>query len=335
MPAGQAQNKLEKPRIFAPAGRRALSFVESSYRHGSASAFRCRLPAYSGDAMSRLLTLVFCSRRRPPPRRICRRDGTSSPASDWQKALERSNHTAILPIGVLEKHGPHAPIGSDLIHAREWAARVAKMEYAVVFPDYFYGQIYEARHQPGTFALPSQLIWDLLDSTCEEIARNGFKKILIVNAHGGNPNFLRFFVQSQLERTRDYVVYLYDPAPPDPATAEQRLEAEEVGPATDAHAGERETSTLLYLRPDLVHLDRARSESGANEQRLVDPGGVHGNLVVRLVSESLCGRRVGRQPRAGTGADRTAVGLDCQGAEGGEERHRGAGAAAAVLRSRR
>jgi creatinine amidohydrolase len=145
------------------------------------------------------------------------------------------------------------------------------MEYAVVFPDYFYGQIYEARHQPGTFALPSQLIWDLLDSTCEEIARNGFKKILIVNAHGGNPNFLRFFVQSQLERTRDYVVYLYDPAPPDPATAEQLSKLRKSDPATDAHAGERETSTLLYLRPDLVHLDRAKSESGANEQRLSIP----------------------------------------------------------------
>jgi creatinine amidohydrolase len=192
-------------------------------------------------------------------------------ASDWQKALEKSNHTAILPIGVLEKHGPHAPIGSDLIHAREWAARVAKMEYAVVFPDYFYGQIYEARHQPGTFALPSPLIWDLLDSTCEEIARNGFKKILIVNAHGGNPNFLRFFVQSQLERSRDYVVYLYDPAPPDAATAEQIAKLRKSDPATDSHAGERETSTLLYLRPDLVHLDRARDESGANEQRLSIP----------------------------------------------------------------
>ena len=44
-------------------------------------------------------------------------------ASDWQEALEKSNHTAILPIGVLEKHGPHAPIGSALSHAREWAAR--------------------------------------------------------------------------------------------------------------------------------------------------------------------------------------------------------------------
>ncbi len=172
---------------------------------------------------------------------------------------------------MLEKHGPHAPIGSDLIHAREWAARVAKMEYAVVFPDYFYGQIYEARHQPGTFALPSQLIWDLLDATCEEIARNGFKKILIVNAHGGNPNFLRFFVQSQLERVRDYVVYLYDPGPPDQATSDRVSTLRKSDPASDSHAGERETSTLMYLRPELVHLDRAKNESGANEQRLSIP----------------------------------------------------------------
>jgi creatinine amidohydrolase len=188
-------------------------------------------------------------------------------ASDWPKALERSAHTAILPIGVLEKHGPHAPIGSDLIHVREWAARVTKQEYAVVFPDYFYGQIYEARHQPGTFALPSRLIWDLLDATCEEIARNGFSKILIVNGHGGNPNFLRFFVQAQLERRRDYVVYFYDPAP-DPVLSEKMNRMRKSDPATDQHAGERETSTLLYLRPDLVQMDRASHESGGDQKRL-------------------------------------------------------------------
>ena len=191
-------------------------------------------------------------------------------ASDWPKALEKAAHTAILPIGVLEKHGPHAPIGSDLIHVREWASRVAKREYAVVFPDYFYGQIYEARHQPGTFALPSRLIWELLDATCEEIARNGFKKILLVNGHGGNPNFLRFFVQSQLERRRDYVVYFYDPGP-DPALTEKMNKMRKSDPAGDQHGGERETATLLYLRPDLVQMDRAAAESGANQKRLALP----------------------------------------------------------------
>src|SRR5258706_14047480 len=70
-------------------------------------------------------------------------------ASDWPMALKNSNRTCILPIGILEKHGPHVPIGSDLIKMREWAARAPKRENAVVFPDYFYGQIKEAKQSPG------------------------------------------------------------------------------------------------------------------------------------------------------------------------------------------
>src|SRR6201996_2661590 len=130
-------------------------------------------------------------------------------ASDFPKALEKSSQTCILPFGILEKHGPHSPIGTDLIHVREWAARATKQEYAVVFPDYFYGQINEARQQPGTFSLPGQVIYDLLEATCDEIARNGFKKIVILNGHGGNPEFIRFFMQSLLNKRHNYAVYLY------------------------------------------------------------------------------------------------------------------------------
>jgi len=140
-------------------------------------------------------------------------------ASDWEKALDKSAHTCILPIGILEKHGPHAPIGADLIKVREWSARAVKREYAVVFPDFFYGQIYEARHQPGTFALPSRVVWDLLDATVDEIGRNGFTKIVIVNGHGGNPYLLQYFAQAQLERRRDYVLYYFNPTD-EPAFAE-------------------------------------------------------------------------------------------------------------------
>jgi creatinine amidohydrolase len=191
-------------------------------------------------------------------------------ASDWPAALERSARTCVLPIGILEKHGPHAPIGSDLIHVREWSARAARQEYAVVFPDYFYGQINEARQQPGTFSLPPAVVWDLLQSTCDEIGRNGFDKIVIVNGHGGNPQLLRYFIQTQLGKRRDYVVYLFDPAP-DPALAEKVKQLRRSDPAGDMHAGERETSTLLYLRPDLVKMDRAAQESGQNQKRLATP----------------------------------------------------------------
>ncbi len=191
-------------------------------------------------------------------------------ASEWPKALEMSDQTCILPFGILEKHGPHVPIGSDLIQVREWAARATKKEYAVVFPDYFYGQINEARHQYGTFALPERVVWDLLEATCDEIGRNGFKKIVIINGHGGNPELIRYFIQTRLEKQRNYAVYFFEP-PADSAYLKKMAELHQSDPAGDQHAGERETSSLLYLRPDLVKMDSARNESGANQKRLNIP----------------------------------------------------------------
>jgi creatinine amidohydrolase len=191
-------------------------------------------------------------------------------ASEWPKALQMSDQTCILPIGILEKHGPHVPIGSDLIQVREWAARATKKEYAVVFPDYFYGQINEARHQYGTFSLPERVVWDLLEATCDEIGRNGFKKIVIINGHGGNPELIRYFIQTRLEKQRNYAVYFFEPSA-DSVYLKKMKELHKSDPAGDQHAGERETSSLLYLRPDLVKMDSATNESGANQNRLNIP----------------------------------------------------------------
>jgi len=192
-------------------------------------------------------------------------------APDWGRALNKSSKTCVLPIGILEKHGPHSPLGTDLIHVREVAARAVKNEYAVVFPDYYYGQINEARQQPGTFALPSRLIYELLEATCDEIARNGFDKIVILNGHGGNPEFLRFFMQSQLNKRKNYVVYLYEQQQ-DAAYQEQYKKLYKSNAAGDMHAGERETSTLLYLRPDLMRMETAETETGEDKKRLNIPG---------------------------------------------------------------
>jgi len=140
----------------------------------------------------------------------------------------------------------------------------------VVFPDYFYGQINEARHQPGTFALPERVVWDLIEATCDEIARNGFNKIVIINGHGGNPEFLRYFIQTRLEKRRDYAVFFFQPSADSAFTAKMaKLHKSDM--AGDAHAGERETSVLLYLRPELVKMDSAANESGANQKRLAIP----------------------------------------------------------------
>src|SRR5204863_292319 len=143
------------------------------------------------------------------------------------------------------------------------AINAAQQEYAVVFPEYYFGQIFEAKHEPGTVAYSRGLQLQLLQETTDEMARNGCKKIIIVNGHGGNNSLLPYFSQSQLEMPHDYVVYVQSiarSAPGEPAHKSDR--------STDMHAGESETSVTMIARPDLVHLDRARQESGADQGRL-------------------------------------------------------------------
>src|SRR5512135_1626009 len=70
-------------------------------------------------------------------------------APDFAKAVVRSGGTCVVPLGILEKHGPHLPLGTDLIDCREISLRAAAAEFTIVFPPYFVGQIFEAEHQPG------------------------------------------------------------------------------------------------------------------------------------------------------------------------------------------
>ncbi len=185
-------------------------------------------------------------------------------AADFRTGISHSQGTCLLPFGILEKHGPHLPLGTDLLDVRHAALTAAQQEYAVVFPEYYFGQIFEARHEPGTVAYSSHLQMELLQETTDEMARNGCKKIIIVNGHGGNENLLPFFAQSQLEKRHDYVVYVMGlvEAPSGPVKRKTSM---------DMHAGESETSKMMISRPDLVHLDRAGSESGADQARLKLP----------------------------------------------------------------
>jgi creatinine amidohydrolase len=188
-------------------------------------------------------------------------------APDFVKAIDRSGGVCVIPLGIIEKHGPHLPLGTDLLAARELALRAVAREYAIVFPPYYLGQIFEARHQPGTLAYSERLVFDLLQETVEEVARNGIKKIVLVNGHGGNEHFLPFFCQSQLARRRDYAVYLFQP--PEDAEADARLQRLR-RTALDMHAGEVETGRMLAIRPDLVRLDQAKDQSGADQGGLAD-----------------------------------------------------------------
>ncbi|HKN24266.1 MAG TPA: creatininase family protein [Candidatus Acidoferrum sp.] len=189
-------------------------------------------------------------------------------AGEFKEAIAKAQGTCLLPFGILEKHGPHLPIGTDLLNVRYVAEHAAQQEYAVIFPEYFAGQIFEAKHEPGTIAYSPELQLLLLQETTDEMARNGCKKVVIVNGHGGNESLLPYFAQTQLYKPHDYVVYVQWGH-----EATKKVGGEKNGP--DWHAGESETSNVLVTHPNLVHMDRASNESGADQKRVKLPENVY------------------------------------------------------------
>ena len=186
-------------------------------------------------------------------------------ASDFPAAVKQAKGVCVLPIGVIEKHGAHLPLGTDMIAARTISIQAAQREYAVVFPHYYFGQIYEAKHQPGCITIRPHLLSELLQDVCEDIARNGLPKILILNGHAGNTSWLNFFCQRQLAQRHQYVIYVA-----------RRPSYEEIAARLapmrktdwDGHADELETSWMMVMRPDLVQLTRAGDDDGRPQGRL-------------------------------------------------------------------
>lgn len=193
-------------------------------------------------------------------------------APDFVKAVELSEGICILPAGIIEKHGPHLPLSTDMILAREIASRAAELEYAIVFPEFYFGQIYEAKHQPGTMAYSTELVWQILEETCDEMSRNGIKKIILVNGHGGNNNLFGYFCQAQLAKQKDYTVVFFQPNDRKLDAEVRELRKTDYG----GHADEEETSMVYAVRPDLVHVDQASTQSGRDQERLNIPFGYTG-----------------------------------------------------------
>jgi creatinine amidohydrolase len=186
-------------------------------------------------------------------------------AEDFRQAIQQSKGTCLLPFGILEKHGPHLPLGTDLLNVRYAALHAAAQEFAVVFPEYYFGQIFEAKHEPGTVAYSMELQLKLLQETTDEMARNGCKKVVIVNGHGGNEHLLPYFAQAQMASPKDYVVYVLDGERSHPGGPAKK------STGIDYHAGEDETSNTLYTHPELTHIDRAKRESGSDQKRVSLP----------------------------------------------------------------
>lgn len=193
-------------------------------------------------------------------------------AEDFVKALQLSGGTCVMPFGIVEKHGPSGPLGTDLLNVRAATLQAVKTEYSIVFPEYYFGQIAEARHQPGTLAFKPDLQLALLQATTDEMGRNGCKKVIIVNGHGGNTALLQYFLQVQLNSPKNYVTYVF--AGVSPAAADMIPAAAPSKPGVDGHAGEVEIAGIMAIDPALAHPERGGAESGANQNRLPMPPGL-------------------------------------------------------------
>jgi creatinine amidohydrolase len=181
----------------------------------------------------------------------------------FPQAVQQVGGVCLLPLSCIERHGHHLPLGTDMFIARELCNRAAALESAVIFPDFIFTQILEARHYPGCIGIEPELTVRLLEAACREIARNGLNKIVIVNAHGGNDHLIHYFTQIQLASPRDYVVYVADYHPAKSST-DTMWET-----TVDGHAGERETSSILAIRPELVRKDALPTDGeGMPRERL-------------------------------------------------------------------
>lgn len=178
-------------------------------------------------------------------------------APDFSRAVEKCGGVCIVPLGVIEKHGDHLPLGTDMFAIHRVAELAAEREPAVIFPPYYFTQIQEAKHCPGTIAIKTRLMHELLENACDEIGRNGLTKIILINGHGGNGCFLPAFVHSlMLEQRKPYNLYLinlehYYSAWDEPF--------KRMFPALDygGHGGGEETSVIMNARPDTVRMEAA------------------------------------------------------------------------------
>lgn len=183
---------------------------------------------------------------------------------DFKSAVEQAG-VCIIAMGVIERHSEHLPLGTDFLNGHQLAVLAAEKEPAVVFPPFYFGQIYEARCFPGTVTLRPALLVELIQAVFDEIGRNGFKKIIISNAHGGNNYLLPFLAQASLWEEKPYSIYYYTGEfTPERQSAWDAI----VETSNHNHACECETSISLANHPDLVHMERVPEEPADPLNRL-------------------------------------------------------------------
>ena len=206
---------------------------------------------------------------------------------EFEEAIERSKGVCVLPIGCLEKHGPHSPLGTDTIHAAEITRLAAEKEPLVVFPTMYFGEKSGAGEFPGTVIFSVETRWHIFRETCNEIYRNGFKKIMFVNSHGGNSAMLGAFTRAMMQENPNILIFNRSANTSWGSCIDRMAQDEEAFPYLTeedraalkdyrekgkvmGHACFGETALIMHYTPELLDMDRVMSESGDSIHRFDD-----------------------------------------------------------------
>jgi creatinine amidohydrolase len=167
-------------------------------------------------------------------------------------ALLEKTDMVIIPVASQEQHGNHLPIGTDFINGVERCKLIAQERDILVAPVVMVGQSPYHMGFAGTMTLSADTIIKVHLEAVESLIRHGFKRFIIMNAHGGNRAISTLLVD-QINQTTAGVAVSFGQA------VEPFMEPSSTAPSTvlDRHGGTSETSSSLYLMPDLVQLDKA------------------------------------------------------------------------------
>lgn len=191
--------------------------------------------------------------------------------------------TVILPVGSLEEHGPHLPLGTDTFHALEVARRAAQVRPLLIAPPLFYGLCRSTREHPGTLSISGDTLRALVTDLGREFFRQGLRNLVIMSGHAGGTHMAALLeagetLLAELPDLQVAVINLLD-------LLREVLAArpELVKTKGDAHAGEVETALMLAACPHLV-AGSAPAERPAfpkyvlvRDKRRYWPGGVWGD----------------------------------------------------------
>ena len=179
-----------------------------------------------------------------------------------QPGQGETGKVVLLPIGHTEQHGYHAPLATDtlIIDALGQGTARAVPEQAVCLPAFPYGVSTHRRSFAGTFSIGGRTFEDFWLAVLDELVGRGFNRFYLLSGHGGNSSFLVNVIKYAGEKYPEIFCatsFLYLSGPQGVAALESRRQSAQGGMG---HACELETSLVLHLRPDLVHLERAVDE---------------------------------------------------------------------------